>query len=834
MNNTNPDNTEKQTSLVDNIKNILNDFNIKLIFILVSLFVICNTFIINVIDQYIADGLLYEFNDNIAERILFVVVIAVLICYSYIDIYHNKKVSNAKAEWAFTALLFWAYYRFISTGWTYVKFWNLEHIYYVDIVSLFPLSIIIKKLFYKHLQYKPEGSNGFGLDIPINETDQDSFGRDDLAQRLATRIKNTNVQNYAFSIGIESPWGFGKTSFINLLCNHLDKDTVIIKFNPWNYEKERSLVDAFFSELRETLKVYDSSLSTKLTEYGNILSHSNHDTIKLSAEFINCLSSQSMNNKRNEINAAIKGIGKLILVVIDDLDRLDKDEIITVLKLIRNSANFPNMVFVSAYDREYLVETLKEDVYKSNIYLEKIFQYQFKLPEYDKSKLRDLLSKEGGEFVNDADKEEFYDLLGINKISLERLKNNIVLSNIDNPRDVYRFLNSLKFIYHRLQGEILIKDLMMIELIRIKYYDVYELLSKEHEKYLVFSNGTLKLWNENLDKDVILKEKHSDIFTTISNKYIEGGKDYNKIERLLKNMFNAGSRKFKAINNPSYIDRYFYYSLLDFDISKNDFKIVMKNPFDKIKQKIDVWLNDKKGSSLSDLLESVEFSNAEEYKKIVKSIFYVGYKTDNIFFNVEFIYSVIIKSPLTPEENKAFIYEVFLENGASEFVAKFIQDLFAELLTTPKLNLNEEECHNISETMLQLACDNNMSFENICKFLNYTSYFGHVDNHDGTYHLDELRNERADQIFISYVKSNSAKVLPQLIEGYSTNDAALSNLIFDIWKDNKNFVSFFNELFESNKEDKQLEEFVEFMNKYLSQEPLAPIQFDFKYINLNS
>ena len=367
MNNTTSDNSQKLSSIVDNIKNILSDFNTKLIFIFVSLFVICHKFIMDVIAKCFTIGILSKFNDNIAERILFILVVVAIIYYSCIDVYHNKKISNAKVEWAFTALLFWAYYRFFFSDWTYIKLWNSEHICYINIVPLFSFSIFIRRLLYKHLQYKPEGSNGFGLDIPINETDQDSFGRDDLAQRLATRIKNTNVQNDAFSIGIESPWGFGKTSFINLLCNHLkDKDTVIIKFNPWNYEKERSLVDAFFSELRETLKVYDSSLSTKLTEYGNILSHSNHDTIKLSAEFIKCLSSQSMNNKRNEINAAIKDIGKLILVVIDDLDRLDKDEIITVLKLIRNSANFPNMVFVSAYDREYLVETLRENVYKSN------------------------------------------------------------------------------------------------------------------------------------------------------------------------------------------------------------------------------------------------------------------------------------------------------------------------------------------------------------------------------------------------------------------------------------------------------------------------------------
>lgn len=193
MNNTTPDNTQEQSSLADNIKkilsdtkkellrvkiilcdpttkslivgdikNILNDFNTKLIFIFVSLFVLCNTFITNVIDKYIDRGILSGFNDNIAERILFIVVIAIQIYYSRIAIRRNKKVSNAEIEWAFTALLFWAYYRYISTGWTYVQFWNLEHIYYIDIVLIYSLIIIITrsivmiKLIYKEVLSKGE------------------------------------------------------------------------------------------------------------------------------------------------------------------------------------------------------------------------------------------------------------------------------------------------------------------------------------------------------------------------------------------------------------------------------------------------------------------------------------------------------------------------------------------------------------------------------------------------------------------------------------------------------------------------------------------------------
>lgn len=823
--------------IVGDIKNILNDFNTKLIFIFVSLFVLCNTFITNVIDKYIDRGILSGFYDNIAERILFIVVIALLIYYSRIAIRRNKKVSNAEIEWAFTALLFWAYYRYISTGWTYVQFWNLEHIYYIDIVLIYSLIIIITrsivmiKLIYKEVLSKIDITKGFGLDLPITKEDEHSFKRDDLAQKLATRIKNTNIQGNAFSIGIESPWGFGKTSFINLLCNHFEKkDTIIIKFNPWDYEKERNLVDAFFLELRENLKEYDSSLSTNLAEYAHILSDSSHDIIKFSAKFIECFSSQSIEAKRKVINSAIKGIGKLILVIIDDLDRLDKDEIMSVLKLIRNCASFSNMVFVSAYDREYLIETLKDDVCNSNKYLEKIFQYQFKLPEYDKLKLRDILIKEGEKFIDDDDKKEFKDIIYMDYLAFS--ENSKFSENIHNVRDVLRYLNSLRFIYKSLKGDIFLQDLMMIELLRMKYYDVYELLSKEHDKYLYETDDKLVFYTgvDKLDYDDNLC---NNIFVTIGNKYIAGSNDFNKIENLLNSMFNDHAKKAKAINDPSYIDRYFYYSILDFDISEKELKTVMEKPYDEIKQKITIWLDNRKESSLSGLLRTIKINNAKEYQKIIRIIFYVGYKTMNVFLNVDFIYSVIIKSPLTRKENKAFVNEVLFENGASEFVAKFIKDLFLDLLVTSKFIFTAEELRHMSAEMFKLLCKRGMSLQTIYKLWEYTLYVEHAKNDNYSNVLEEKHNEEADSYFFEYFKSNYKILLPQLICKNTDNCVYISISYYNIWKVKKAFKSFFDDLLAVNKEDKQLEEFVEFMNKFFAQEKIAPISFDFKYINLN-
>lgn len=813
--------------IVTSIKKILSDFNTKLIFILVSLFVLCNTFIIKIIDNYIANGILSGFDDNIAERILFISVGIVLIYYTVIDIRNNKKVSSSRFGWAFTFLLFWAYYRLFSDEWTYVKFWNINHISYIDIIFVYSISIIIKKsssIIKKLLCNKKDDANiqGFLVDLPIKEEKSDSLiKRDNIAEELATKIKNTPIEERAFSIGIESPWGEGKTSFLYLLCNHFKpKDTIIIKFNPWKYEKERNLVDAFFLELRENLKKYDSSLSTNLTEYARILSDSNHDIIKFGAKFIECFSSQSVVTKREVINSAIKGIGKLILVIIDDLDRLDKDEIMSVLQLIRNSADFPNMVFISAYDREYLIGTLKDDVCNSNKFLEKIFQYQFKLPEYDKFKLKKILLKEGLKNIKPEDEKEFRNAINDQWFGLK-------FDYIKSIRDVYRFLNAFNLVYQRLHGEIVIKDLMNVELLRMKYNYVYELLAKAPFKYLVQDGDYLKLRNKSQTNS---SSNNEDIFEIIKSKYSE--EECAEIESMLRALFNLQTQPSKTINNPLCIERYFYYSLLDSDISETEFKDVMRLPYEDIKSSIKDWVQNNKSISLANHLNKCKYDTIEECKKIIESIFYFGTISKNWYLDNDLILNHINSLSISEDEKKAFLRGVFFKNGVSEFVVKHISKVLNNFSLTWNYIFTEEECNDINFKMFKLVCAKKKIISTICKFYEYTYYNKNISNGgDGSYSQKKIKNDKAYSFLINYIKTNYATVLPQLISKDSNNCAYLSSPIVNIWEDGKAIISLINDLLKAHQDDKRLKELSDFMNKFYSQEELKPIAFDFKYIN---
>jgi len=57
---------------------------------------------------------------------------------------------------------------------------------------------------------------------------------------------------------------------------------------------------------------------------------------------------ESSNSMFDTINGTLRKLNKQLVVFVGDIDRLDKEEITEVMRLIRNTANFYNTVFIVA------------------------------------------------------------------------------------------------------------------------------------------------------------------------------------------------------------------------------------------------------------------------------------------------------------------------------------------------------------------------------------------------------------------------------------------------------------------------------------------------------
>ncbi len=82
-------------------------------------------------------------------------------------------------------------------------------------------------------------------DYPIENKENDRLRRSPVAMKIAEMIDKFDGKE-SFVIGIDGPWGSGKTSFVNLILSELKlEDTIIISFNPWNFSGQNELITDF-------------------------------------------------------------------------------------------------------------------------------------------------------------------------------------------------------------------------------------------------------------------------------------------------------------------------------------------------------------------------------------------------------------------------------------------------------------------------------------------------------------------------------------------------------------------------------------------------------------
>jgi len=111
--------------------------------------------------------------------------------------------------------------------------------------------------------------NNFLADKPVLNKDEDRFQRFDFSKRIAQSIVNRD-KNDSIVIGIYGAWGEGKTSVLNFIESEISKsdEILIIKFNPWRYTDEDTLLKNFLKKISSEL---DRELKNRLEKAGNFV-----------------------------------------------------------------------------------------------------------------------------------------------------------------------------------------------------------------------------------------------------------------------------------------------------------------------------------------------------------------------------------------------------------------------------------------------------------------------------------------------------------------------------------------------------------------------------------
>lgn len=215
----------------------------------------------------------------------------------------------------------------------------------------------------------------------------DSYGRTPICKSTYQTLSSCFFKEGSFTVAIIGAWGSGKTTFMNKLKDYYIQDRAVgsvIEFEAWKCDSSDSITKNFFSILRDELKNYIPNISSVFNEYIELLV--DDESVKRPLKFLGKSMQYVFDGNKSlydQIKDKLKETKHKAIIFIDDLDRLNADEIKEILRIIRNTANFPFLQFIVTYDKNYVCERLRENgIINPQFYLEKFFNVETNLPKF--------------------------------------------------------------------------------------------------------------------------------------------------------------------------------------------------------------------------------------------------------------------------------------------------------------------------------------------------------------------------------------------------------------------------------------------------------------------
>lgn len=335
----------------------------------------------------------------------------------------------------------------------------------------------------------------------------DGLERNRFARYLLDVLMHVDAER-GVVVGLDGAWGSGKTWVLQQL-DALAQDTseaqrpVFLHFNPWMVSGSNDLVVALLDQLSSQLaelgrKPGGAASRGALTKavksidkYAGALVALKHVSPALdmllpgagilaggasaAAEAIANttqnivlalpvgVARKSLPTLRVDIEASLRSYRRKLVVVVDDLDRIAPAEVASMMQAIKAVADFPNVVYLLAYDADTLAAAIERSlsVRDGRAYLEKIVQLPVPMPElpasriqrFSESRLRDAL--EGLEVSED----ERSDLDKAIPLAAALLRT---------PRDVARIRTRLGIVLPALATHVNLADVVLAESVQLK------------------------------------------------------------------------------------------------------------------------------------------------------------------------------------------------------------------------------------------------------------------------------------------------------------------------------------------------------------------------------
>lgn len=422
-------------------------------------------------------------------------------------------------------------------------------------------------------------------DLPITKSSEDKLNRESFAESLANVILQSTFPT-SFTVGLYGAWGSGKTSLLNMVIEQVERrstDVVILRFNPWLCSDPKQLITQFFKQLASAIKIKKPAADTvcelvdqyaDLFDAASIIPYAG-SAIAAAGKMFTATARNHINRKSNDMQGQkdeiIRTMDKenlKIIVSIDDIDRLSEEEIIAVFQLVKALADFPNAIYLLAFDYDVVVRALATVQHgDGREYLEKVIQVPFEIPAPSMASIHDALFSKLNGVLGDVPDSQW------DKAIWAELFQYGIKNYIKSIRDVIRYSNVFYLKYQLLQGETDPIDLLGLTCLQVFESAVYSTLNN-YKDMLCGSISSYSYERQHTEEEKI-KKVVSDIFSDRGAANEEAVKNilgilFPKAKVALERNYSFGRyydyRKFLIHCNiavPECFDRYFSLSLGD-------------------------------------------------------------------------------------------------------------------------------------------------------------------------------------------------------------------------------------------------------------------------------
>lgn len=409
--------------------------------------------------------------------------------------------------------------------------------------------------------------NGFVVDC-FRQEELQNVGWNKYAECLLDRLEKTNTGKKSFTVSLTGSWGTGKTTFLSYLKEDMHRKGLnFLDFNPWLSSSTVTIIQDFFHTLNGKLDELGIELEDEIDEYVKLLFRWSDNTLadKVNEAF-KLGENKDLSALRERLSMGLNLLDGNLYILIDDIDRLQGKEIFEVLKLIRNTADFNHIIYIVTCDKEYVLQSLQDQIKKPDEYLKKIFQLELMFPQYEAYLLTHM-------FKTELKSHAHYDVElqnQLNNLEMNLNEINIYLKDyIANFRDAKRLVNVFMLNLDYIDKQNVVADFNVKELFLILLFEFTD-------------NAGFNMFRENLWDFLQTNKSDSKYVELINRDALVARKFSNGSMRLLQALFlslswsktmpprNSIRRKDKVLT-------YFSFRPYAYQMSLTDFTILLKS-----------------------------------------------------------------------------------------------------------------------------------------------------------------------------------------------------------------------------------------------------------------